>query len=476
MLNPVIFQHLLRGGATGRGKVVVGTKPEDKTKDPVDIKAAVFFDGTFNNRANVSLARANPGASTVVRGTERVLVSTGRTAHWVERPKVINLKGGSYDRFYSNVAIMESMNDIQDEETQVSVYIEGIGTLDYEKEDTVQGGALGTGPTGVPAKVTRGIIELSAEIGTLLKNTNKRLGHLKVDVYGFSRGAAAARHFVARRTGAFFPKLINLAGKLGVPPASITVNFVGLYDTVSSYGGITWTSDLLKLFDDDVPQLHLNIAGNAKRVVQLAAGDEYRAKFSGTNIDSSVHAGVGYQCTIPGEHSDVGGGHKDGEVEKVNVWKAERDHLVESGWFTGQQLPAPGPPPPPIYYPGPMPGLMPVYSLSFATGQRTVHGGYQFIPLSLMMALAKKQGATFKGFTQGFAKYKVPAPLQSLYALMRASVVDKQEPQFSLPRNLYWVRNQYLHRSAEDSFPASIVSGSRKVNGRPQRQTISDAG
>lgn len=465
-----IFNRLFLNGSTGVGKVVVGAKPAKETRDPVDMKASIFFDGTFNNRTNVALRLANPGQTAVAHGTEVVRIGGPRSPATQVRPKMINLKGSSYDSFYSNVAILEFMNDIQDEDRQVSVYVEGIGTTDYGAAQMFPGGAVGSGSTGVPAKVTRGIMLLHEKIQQKL-GKDKRLGHLKVDVYGFSRGAAAARHFVARRTDEFLPKasFINLVETLGVTPAAVSVNFVGLFDTVSSYLGMN--SDLLNFFNN-VKELHLNIATNANYVVQLGAGNEYRAKYSMTNIDSSVRINRGYQCIIPGEHSDVGGSHKDGDVDKTGyIGAPEREDMIDEGWFTADQIPPPGP----EYYTPDGSGPALTYS-PLTEGKRTVKAGYQFIPLSLMMALSKKHSALpFKGFTGQMAKYKVSQHLQPVFALMHTQIVDQRKLRFDLPPNLHWVRNQYLHRSSEDVGFMSLVNGSRRVNGRPVRGVISDA-
>lgn len=471
---PFLFNSLVKNGLNGIGKTIVGEKPASDTRDPIDMKASVFFDGTFNNRTNVSLRLANLGQTKVAHGTESVRVGGPRSPRVEVRPKIIDLTGNSYSIFYSNVAILEYMNDIQDEDKQVSVYVEGIGTNDYEVAQMFPGGAAGSGPTGIPAKVTRGIILLHEKIQQKL-GKDKRLRHLQVDVYGFSRGSAAARHFVARRTNEFLPRLINLAQTLGVEPSAVSVNFVGLFDTVSSYLGMN--SDLLKFFNN-VEELHLNIASNAKHVVQLGAGNEYRAKYSMTNIDSSIQAGTGYQCIILGDHRDVGGSHVEGEIDKTgNILESEREELVNGGWFTAEQLPPVGPPPPPVYYPSDAyGGAIPMYSPAVTRGSRTIKAGYQFIPLSLMIALSKKfNGLPFKSFSGQLAKYKVPQHLQPLYSLMRTSVVDEEKTHFVLPHSLHWVRNQYLHRSADDTFLTSFASGTRRVNGRPEREIISDA-
>jgi hypothetical protein len=219
------------------------------------------------------------------------------------------------------------------------VYVEGIGTTDGGDDDTM-GMAFGAGITGVPAKVTRGILLLTERITKILEQGDEeeeyRLNHLLVNVVGFSRGATAARHLVARRTQEFFNQYISLTQSLHVEETVVEINFVGLFDTVSSYGGEEYTSVMGQVyhnkvhhsFDDDVRELHLAIGSHARNVVQLAAADEYRKNFASTTIASSVKAGVGLEVRLPGVHSDIGGSYQESAEEVRNVTAADARNLV----------------------------------------------------------------------------------------------------------------------------------------------------
>ena len=59
----------------------------------------------------------------------------------------------------------------------------------------------------------------------------------------------------------------------------IIFNFVGLFDTVASFGLI---------HKNDVSQLNLKMGGKPNKVVHLIASDEYRENFKLTNIDSTI--------------------------------------------------------------------------------------------------------------------------------------------------------------------------------------------
>jgi Uncharacterized alpha/beta hydrolase domain (DUF2235) len=188
----------------------------------------------------------------------------------------------------------------------------------------------------------RGDPDRPITIGQLNNSTNQLSWALpaiiNMNVYGFSRGAAAARYFVhlvKTERDTYAPKW---KGK------NVRVNFVGLFDTVSSYGGN---------FSNDVSDLHLNFDdGAVQRVVHLVAGDEYRENFASTTIASA--GDKGYELTMPGAHSDVGGGYNaDPEVRDLYAVQEERnpmtgkvirtsagtrDFVYDQGWYSAKNV------------------------------------------------------------------------------------------------------------------------------------------
>lgn len=336
----------------------------DKPVNTIDVTLNLFFDGTFNNRANTKIGIAG------------------------ER------KGGSYDNDYSNIARAYDSIDAT-EDNQVSWYIEGIGTVD-EKSDNdtlgilpLKGGAMGVGERGIKAKVTKGCRKGAEAIKNIFGSKN--IDILSVNVFGFSRGAAAARHFVKvcttkaniskkidgsiivfppdfyelsnqeeREGGKVINQIINISKDKKDSPLlnfdyfgaclisnnlkinTIVFNFVGLYDTVASYGFNHRGNWLIK---NDSEQLGLNAIQNANFTFQIASADEFRENFSLTNIES---AGIkGLQLTLPGVHSDIGGGYIDGDNEKVFIYKSKNNKkaceeyralLIEEGWYDSDQI------------------------------------------------------------------------------------------------------------------------------------------
>jgi hypothetical protein len=472
-----LLSSLPAGEAGGVGVVVVGEEPEPDDREPVEMVATVFFDGTGNNRTNSTLRMEDAKGGYVNVNGRQVKAA------------------GSYENAYSNVAVMQYMHQRKNELLEVSVYVEGIGTTDGGDDDSL-GMGFGAGVTGVPAKVTRGIVLLTESITLLLTQDpteKKRLSKLQVNAVGFSRGATAARHFVARRTKEFFQQYISLNQSLHVEEASIEINFVGLFDTVSSYGGEEHTTvagqvtnNLLhNSFDDDVRELHLAIGSNAREVVQLAAADEYRKTFASTTIASSVKAGNGLEVRLPGVHSDIGGSYREQEIEERNVSAADARSYIQQQWYTAEQLE-------PIN----------VFKRWYR-GRRALTNQYQFISARIMMNRAKDgskhEPLEFVAFESGYQQYAVPGELQPLYELMDEFVASHPAPSFGeakpghppthnddyskyqpapfvLPEAWHWIRNRYLHRSArhgEWTVEGFTMAG-RRVDGVAERQIIQD--
>lgn len=342
-----------KGDETGESYNPAQTvNPNDKPVNIIDVSLNLFFDGTQNNKTNTELGKDNDNSNHV---------------------------DDSYTNDYSNVARGFDAIDPA-AENQVSWYIEGIGTEDGESESIPfttkpnnKGIPIGTGPRGIPAKVTKGCIK-GAE--ALKKYASKDI-NLKINVYGFSRGAAAARHFLHVATtsvqvfenseGIFAPSpydedplkdAIKISKKdpqtdtngyfgacllfWNIKPKKISFIFAGLYDTVASFG-VNHRGGYL--IDGDTKQLGLDAVSKVSFTLQMASDDEYRDNFDLTNINS---APLGLQFTLPGVHSDIGGCYVDKDKNKKAIFQELgnggkncekfRDILIEEGWYDPGEL------------------------------------------------------------------------------------------------------------------------------------------
>jgi Uncharacterized alpha/beta hydrolase domain (DUF2235) len=458
------FNRAMQTQGAGKGKVVVGEKPEPKPGQVgVKIAAAIFFDGTGNNENNIKRrlkdsAYKNPGFFT----------SDDSRA--------------SYAQYYSNVAILHFMHkkNIAGERI-ASVYIEGIGTTNDDDDDT-PGSGFGSGPTGIVDRVSDGINRLAAKVNKLYDKPNKDeyIEELTVCVFGFSRGAAAARHFIARRFTSR-KRINNLCDRLGVKPAVVTIKFAGLFDSVSSFDenqyklgdlagkvvGHGWDSD--KNFLNDVSELHLTLDDDDKllKVVHLAAADEYRLNFSLTTIGSAVHKGTGVEILLPGAHSDIGGGYAQHVTEERKYeWESKLKFFRDQGWYGKEQLVT-------AQRKVAMERGM-SYTETTTTGTRQLPNTYQYVALSVMLKLAKlaNSGMQFGNPNEDEERgiryiinassplYTIKSKLES-YALRQYTGPHTEIPLFPKPlpvcpalseEEYKWLRQHYLHLSWSDKL------------------------
>jgi hypothetical protein len=164
-----------------------------------------------------------------------------------------------------------------------------------------------------------------------------RLLNIRLYVYGFSRGAAAARAFVKwlsellpePKEGEDKPEQCLLAGDLKIP---ISVEFLGLLDTVASVGiphiapvaegHMGWADGNQELPDEKT------YGGLIKRCVHMVSAHEQRLCFPLDSIrhtsdekrdSSGKYPSYGVEVVYPGVHSDLGGGYPPGDQGKANV-------------------------------------------------------------------------------------------------------------------------------------------------------------
>lgn len=503
---PHAVEHILKHSPTAVGKGTVGPPPKAPPgREGVIIKAAIFFDGTKNNRTNTKKRLDQPS----------ILVGKGKNT------------SSSYANYYSNVAIMELVNKrTRAPQHEVSVYVEGIGTNDFDEKakaegladkkngnDDWRGAGVGSGPTGIRDKVTKGINALIKDIGEAYDSEKQYIKLLRIDVVGFSRGAAAARHFVSRRGEVrhwTWPKQ-------NAP--ELTINFVGLFETVSSFENVStaaadallWGVSSDRIFGDDVLQLGLDMKNTPKKAVHLTAGDEYRQNFSLTNINTTLKVGAGFELELPGVHSDIGGGYveRDPSNPKRDLNKevrrihnaAEKRTLIADGWYKPDQF-EPVFNIPSVKVPVPMPGMeygmvMPYnYQAPTVTipaikiwenGVRYLSNEYQYLTLYIMIKLAtgggkpKHELMDFSPFESAKgATYQVPGDLVALrndfngQAMALDGAATKQHIKCA-DAKLKWLRNNYLHRSARLFTEFEIGMGGRyDVERKSHKRSIID--
>lgn len=337
-----------------------GEYEELEAEDSVNITIGIFMDGTLNNRKNTKARQAYDKANKNPSDKNSDAQQYKNTLTEQNKQGTASSTLGSYRNDLSNVARIEPVYPevSSGKNLKTKIYIEGIGTTDLGLDDK-EGMGKGEGSTGIPAKVERAIEMAVESIVTLLdKNDIEQINILTFDVFGFSRGAAAARHFVTklsgniystpnRRAGRVRSQLVSRFGALGEAlkkegieqPKYVKAGFAGLYDTVASYG-IEHVRD--------TEQLGLDAVGRANYVFQLVAQDEHRENFVITNINSAGPKGV--ERLIPGVHSDIGGGYTDDYLENnlvireggytVSSKKSAklRKQLINESWYRPDEI------------------------------------------------------------------------------------------------------------------------------------------
>ncbi|WP_378172820.1 phospholipase effector Tle1 domain-containing protein [Aquimarina sp. SS2-1] len=295
------------------GTVVCTPKPNSKLNKAEGYMAAcqggvlqvtmgMFFDGTGNNKENVKQGFGVFDSTSYGNETSNVA------------------RAWEFYKGALNGVILKNNTEVDSNNGgNFNIYVEGIGTNNGAKDDDWLGYALGIhGRSGIRSRVRLGTRKAAEAIMTMedVKKTINTINKIEVtfDVFGFSRGAAAARHFLSLNTEPHSPiddplfdfnsyfeyninKLFEGERKIEI---EIIWRFIGLYETVSSHGGD---------FEDDVGELGLDAISNAKFVAQIVAEDEYRKNFSLTTIDSAKNNG--FTINLPGVHSDIGGGYKE---------------------------------------------------------------------------------------------------------------------------------------------------------------------
>ena len=387
-------------------------------KKPINYTFGVFFDGTLNNMYNSEIRksvaekrRLNPKIS------------------YEEAKKIKEKKGkkdSSYENELSNPAILFKSYIKKDSDRLFKIYVEGIGTNtqsptkaeDYKKDDNVQGPAFGMGSAGIIDRVREAIKKIT---GLIDIKEDEYINKITFDVFGFSRGAAAARHFVYVVTHPeYIPKPDGDRGRLDLQRESlepeyykkaprygllgilldqkgwltdnvkVEARFAGLYDTVSHHG----------LFqDNDIEDLGLDSINKANYVVHMVAADEHRYNFDLADISSvaktSPDSGKkgGIELFFPGVHSDVGGSYVDGAPNisyKINFSSEmdfltkEKEELIRQGWFSSQQISV-------KFY-------LTIHGLNnyrLEGIKNSVSNQYSYIPLHIMAEFGRKKGVQF---------------------------------------------------------------------------------
>jgi hypothetical protein len=270
----------------------------------IEIRVGVFFDGTLNSYYSTDYRKKNPYKD----------YSDG----W-------NYTYGSYRGDYTNVTKLYKTYETQGDDFKI--YIEGPGVIppsSYKdkagdehfystgESDSLFSAGLGQFTHGMQEKENKANDLIIEKLKT--KIAQATILNIKLDVFGFSRGAAIARRFIQPGNIIALLHTINAEYKIR---CHIDIDFLGLFDTVLSDLTLGWS-------------YNIKLPKYIKKVVHLVAANEYRKFFPVTSIKvRDKKSPLNYiEIVLPGSHSDIGGGYNQDEIEYLYYFDTNK-HVKE---------------------------------------------------------------------------------------------------------------------------------------------------
>ena len=320
-----------------------------------------------------------------------------------------------------------------------SGYFEGIGGTSSSLT-RAYAGSTGYGSDGVFPR-------LEQATGFLRETINgfggfDQVEEVRVDIFGFSRGAATARIFA------------NALADAGI--AKLKIRFLGLFDTVASFGipgdddqgyverprstagkiGFFLSPTLYALFNQGELDVHIH-ANTCETAFQITALDELRAFFPLSMI-TPPRSGARIEVGCPGNHGDIGGSEvTDVKVENYTNIHVERwPFLRRDGWLDTTSAQS---------FDDPTEGFETFVTQTY---RREVQPGLTRVSQSAMHAQAVRAEVPFHPLSASRAgqSIDIPGPLQGLTATLSAGGTPP-------PAEQRRIRASYAHRSWGEPGP-----------------------
>lgn len=308
------------GAAASIAPLVMGERlPEASSEKPLHIRVGIFLDGTLNNVHNVEIFKRkleSECASAMLKGPAALEAC---------RDMLRLVMGESYAGDSTNVIKLfdlykeESREGVDAIERSLKVYQGGVGTLDGAN-DSRWGVVTGLGETGIAEQVKKAFSRLTDRIYELVSGAP--IKQLTIDIFGFSRGAAASRYAAKEIVKAKDGVLGRLFQAKQVSwPSDVSIEFMGLFDTVA---GVV-NPLLLDASAGNGRNYPVNLDVDPTAVnglVHLVAKDERRVNFSLSSVRSADKSLPGNfrEISLPGAHSDIGGGYPQVQEETLLLY------------------------------------------------------------------------------------------------------------------------------------------------------------
>ncbi|WP_168203189.1 T6SS phospholipase effector Tle1-like catalytic domain-containing protein [Marinobacter fonticola] len=440
------------------------------TPKAIYLEVGLFTDGTLNNAGNVEIYRQQ---------VEEECLAPRRNGEIDDAEcerRLALLLGASYANAESNIAKLRDLYVERELESRdvttrsFRVYVPGPGSK-TGGSDSLAGMATGLGETGVIAQVKKAFSELAKLAADAAGGA--AIDCLTLDLFGFSRGAAAARHAafeIGRGSNGELGR--SLAGYGIRWPSEVNIRFVGLFDTVAGIVNIA-EGDFAAGNARNAPvNLYLDPV-KVQTAVHLTALDERRANFalnSLQNPDGSLPTNF-REIELPGAHSDIGGGYQDSQTEDLLLspvltlddsrteWPEqtlEWDNLAtlkqvaeSEGWIGDYSLNLP-------------PGEPPIVEIQKAVDKhptpygrvdlslrmkREVRGDYSRISLKLMHSLAETAGVPINAISTATFDDDLPKDLDPIYKKWFEEVSQGNDALEISAGDRALIKQRYTHRS-----------------------------
>ncbi|BCG24505.1 hypothetical protein TUM18999_26960 [Pseudomonas tohonis] len=468
------------GPPPGNNQLAEKTAEKERKDIGITLRLGLFFDGTGNNQANSALTEQCRREDRQQFDEQALSALISHCARYGYRDPdeggfFRQVPDNSYGNAPSNVAHLYALYP-DNTATPISadaatgfarLYFEGIGTTSGGSDSVLPAQASGRGDTGILHRVAQSPDQIRGQIRRFLEtNPGIQIRALEFDLFGFSRGAAAARHFaneVLKPDGGLLAEVLQ-AGRFGLARSfdwqrDTRLNFIGLFDTVAA------TVDPLRgdwsPANADNPGINLYLPpGCARKVVQLVAGSERRWNFA-LNSVAPHHQ----EISLPGVHSDIGGGYPPLMEERLLASQprmaTERPGQpldATPAWLEAQhevsRLQSLG-------LPGdgeirinawPVQGTHPdqertgLQALVGVVLQRKVRGELSRVALRAMRELGVKHGVPFDVINDDDQRFELPADLRPIAKKILAYV--QGAPSRLSPDDLRHLRARYIHLSA----------------------------
>ncbi|OAT16426.1 hypothetical protein M977_04612 [Buttiauxella gaviniae ATCC 51604] len=298
------------------------SEPVKRITKEITLTIGIFFDGTSNNAVNTKTMLKSFTDSKYNHNAPDYASILEKYAR--DKLGISGSSASSYTGYYTNIYWLSTLYSqkvsAEDYDVQSGIYIEGIGTQ-TGKPDNILGQMFGISHTGIIAKTEKAISLLTDAIRYALNTMTKKrscttiiVKCLQFDIFGFSRGAAAARH-LANRIQLEDPDIISAIrqGVMGIifnGARSGKIRFIGIFDTVTAIGT---PLNGFNLHSADTGDVMLGLrTGVAQQVFHIIAAQEYRFNFALNSVKSAWP-----ELTLPGAHSDIGGGYLPVTIENL---------------------------------------------------------------------------------------------------------------------------------------------------------------